>query len=49
MISVLTEDGVHFGVNGAAEMSQRITAAELSSLIDVLLAKDTAIRRQAAG
>ena len=36
VISVLTEDGVRFNVNGAAEMSQRITAAELSSLIDVL-------------
>jgi alkylated DNA nucleotide flippase Atl1 len=40
VISVLTEDGVHFGVNGAAEMSQRITAAELSSLIDVLINDD---------
>jgi hypothetical protein len=36
VISVLTEDGVRFHVNGAAEMSQRITAAELSSLIGVL-------------
>lgn len=36
VISVLTEDGVRFNANGAADMSQRITAAELSSLIDVL-------------
>ena len=36
VIRVLTEDGVRFDANGAADMSQRITAAELSSLIDVL-------------
>ncbi len=36
VIGVLTEDGVRFHVNGAADMSQRITAAELSSQIDVL-------------
>ena len=46
VISVLTEDGVRFQVNGAAEMSQRITAAELSSLIDVL--DDDAIEAEAA-
>ena len=34
--SVLREDGVRFGANGAADPSQRITAAELSSLIEVL-------------
>ena len=36
VIRVLTDDGVRFGVNGAADRSQRITAAELSSLIDIL-------------
>ncbi len=33
---MLKEDGVRFDVNGAADPSQRITAAELSSLIGVL-------------
>lgn len=36
VIAVLTEDGVRFHGNGAADTAQRITAAELSSLIDVL-------------
>src|SRR5271165_6539730 len=36
VIAVLTEDGVRFHANGAADTAQRITAAELSSLIDVL-------------
>jgi len=36
VIAVLTADGVRFQVNGAAETTQRITAAELSALIDVL-------------
>jgi uncharacterized protein with ParB-like and HNH nuclease domain/alkylated DNA nucleotide flippase Atl1 len=33
---VLMADGVRFSANGAADPSQRITAAELSSLIEVL-------------
>jgi hypothetical protein len=33
---VLREDGVRFDANGAADPSQRITAAELPSLIEVL-------------
>lgn len=33
---VLQEDGVTFSANGAADSEQRITAAELMSLIDVL-------------
>jgi hypothetical protein len=36
VIIVLTEDGVRFSASSAAEPSQRITAAELSSLIDDL-------------
>ena len=33
---VLEADGVRFRANGAADPSQRITAAELAALIDVL-------------
>lgn len=33
---VLSEDGIRFHANGAADKSQRITAAELASLIEVL-------------
>src|SRR6266487_6846707 len=36
VIDVLKEDGVRFGANGAAHPPQLITAAELSSLIEVL-------------
>jgi uncharacterized protein with ParB-like and HNH nuclease domain/alkylated DNA nucleotide flippase Atl1 len=36
VVDVLTEDGVRFTENGAADSSQRITAAELASLIEVL-------------
>jgi uncharacterized protein with ParB-like and HNH nuclease domain/alkylated DNA nucleotide flippase Atl1 len=36
VISVLSEDGVRFQANGAADPAQRITSAELSALIDVL-------------
>jgi len=35
-VEVLREDGVRFEASGAADKSQRITAAELSSLIGVL-------------
>jgi hypothetical protein len=35
-VEVLREDGVRFDASGAADKSQRITAAELSSLIGVL-------------
>jgi hypothetical protein len=33
---VLKQDGVRFDANGAADPSQRITAAELAPLIEVL-------------
>jgi uncharacterized protein with ParB-like and HNH nuclease domain/alkylated DNA nucleotide flippase Atl1 len=36
VVDVLKEDGVRFGASGAADPSQLITAAELSSLIEVL-------------
>jgi hypothetical protein len=36
VIAVLTEDGIRFNGNGTADTAQRITAAELSALIDVL-------------
>jgi uncharacterized protein with ParB-like and HNH nuclease domain/alkylated DNA nucleotide flippase Atl1 len=36
VIDVLKEDGVRFAASGAADPTQRITAAELSALIDVL-------------